>query len=104
MKPIARMKTQRLRLALIASMFVLGGCMTVGPDYKLPEGATINSPYANASIDGADRAPVTAGAAPSKWWRLYDDPALDELVNDALSSNADLRVAAANLARSRAEV
>ncbi len=104
MKGIARMRTQRLGLTLIASMLALGGCMTVGPDYKLPEGAAVNAPYANAPIEGAADAPVTQGTAPSKWWRLYDDPALDELVSEALVSNADLRVAAANLARSRAEV
>jgi len=104
MKGIARMKTPRLGLTLLASMLALGGCMTVGPDYKLPEGAAVNAPYANAPIEGAADAPVTQGTAPSKWWRLYDDPALDELVSEALISNADLRVAAANLARSRAEV
>ncbi|MFM0135351.1 efflux transporter outer membrane subunit [Caballeronia grimmiae] len=98
------MKTSRLGFTLIASMLALGGCMTVGPDYKLPEGAAVNAPYANAPIEGAADAPVTQGTAPSKWWRLYDDPALDELVSEALISNADLRVAAANLARSRAEV
>jgi len=104
MKGIARMKTPRVGLTLIASMLALGGCMTVGPDYKLPEGAAVNAPYVNAPIEGAADAPVTQGTAPSKWWRLYDDPALDELVSEALISNADLRVAAANLARSRAEV
>ncbi|WP_244817956.1 efflux transporter outer membrane subunit [Caballeronia sp. Lep1P3] len=98
------MKTQRLRLTLLASMLALGGCMTVGPDYKLPEGAVANAPFANAPIDGVDEAPVARGTAPSKWWRLYDDPALDALVSEALISNADIRVAAANLARSRAEV
>ncbi|KDR36833.1 efflux transporter outer membrane subunit [Caballeronia grimmiae] len=98
------MKTPRLGLTLLASMLALGGCMTVGPDYKLPEGAAVNAPYANAPIEGAADAPVMQGTAPSKWWRLYDDPALDELVSEALISNADLRVAAANLARSRAEV
>lgn len=104
MKSVARMKTRCLGLTLMASMLALGGCMTVGPDYKVPEGAAVNAPYANAAIEGAADAPVTQGAAPSKWWRLYDDPALDQLVSEALASNADLRVAAANLARSRAEV
>jgi NodT family efflux transporter outer membrane factor (OMF) lipoprotein len=80
------------------------GCTTVGPDYTLPGHAAINGPYANGAIDGADRAPVTQGEVPAKWWRLYDDPVVDQLVTQALASNTDLRVAAANLARSRAEV
>lgn len=87
-----------------SSACVLFGCTTVGPDYKLPDQAAVNAPYANAAIDGADQAPVTQGEVPAKWWRLYDDPVVDQLVTQALASNTDLRVAAANLARSRAEV
>src|SRR3546814_3316218 len=39
---------------------------------------------------------------PPRWWRLYDDPRLDALVERALAANTDLRVAAANLERARA--
>ncbi|SIT47406.1 Efflux transporter, outer membrane factor lipoprotein, NodT family [Paraburkholderia piptadeniae] len=90
--------------ALLPVALALSGCMTVGPNYKLPDNAMVNAPYANAAIDGADTAPVTQQPVPSKWWRLYDDPVLDQLVTQALASNTDLRVAAANLARSRAQV
>lgn len=42
--------------------------------------------------------PVAAIApVPDDWWRLYDDPVLDQLVTSALAANADLRVAYANL-------
>lgn len=92
-------------IALAASSaIVLFGCTTVGPNYTLPGNAALNAPYANAAIDGANQAPVTQGDVPAKWWRLYDDPVVDQLVTAALASNTDLRVAAANLARSRAEV
>ncbi|MEX3931705.1 efflux transporter outer membrane subunit [Paraburkholderia phymatum] len=90
--------------ALLPLALALSGCMTVGPNYKLPDDAMVNAPYANAAIDGADNAPVTQQPVPSKWWRLYDDPVLDQLVTQALASNTDLRIAAANLARSRAQV
>jgi NodT family efflux transporter outer membrane factor (OMF) lipoprotein len=36
------------------------------------------------------------------WWTLYRDPTLDQLVNQALAANTDLRIAAANLARAKA--
>jgi NodT family efflux transporter outer membrane factor (OMF) lipoprotein len=96
-------KHTRVALA-VAMTLALDACMTVGPNYTLPGNAAANAPYANGAIDGANDAPVTQGEVPAKWWRLYDDPALDKLVDEALASNADLRVAAANLARSRAEV
>src|SRR6202043_1452048 len=38
---------------------------------------------------------------PANWWRLYEDPVLDTLVQQALAANTDLRVAAANLEAAR---
>ncbi len=56
---------------------------------------------ANAPIEGADSALTSHADVPAVWWKLYDDPVLNGLVDEALQSNTDLRVAAANLARSR---
>ncbi|MEJ2457784.1 MAG: TolC family protein [Novosphingobium sp.] len=39
---------------------------------------------------------------PADWWRLYDDPALDTIIEAALAANTDLRAADANLRRARA--
>jgi NodT family efflux transporter outer membrane factor (OMF) lipoprotein len=75
--------------------------MTVGPDYALPKQALVNAPLANAPLEGADATLTSPQNVPAVWWRLYDDPVLDRLVNEAMTSNTDLRVAAANLARSR---
>ena len=44
---------------------------------------------------------VVSAPVPSDWWKLYKDPRLDELVRQAMASNTDLRVAAANLQRAR---
>ncbi|MFT0167440.1 efflux transporter outer membrane subunit [Paraburkholderia mimosarum] len=82
----------------------LGACITLGPNYQVPKEAVVNAPLAQGPIDGADRAPVSQQGVPANWWQLYDDPTLNELVQEALKSNTDLRVAAANLARSRAAV
>lgn len=38
----------------------------------------------------------------ARWWRLYDDPGLDAVINEALAANTDLRVARANLSAARA--
>ncbi|MBB6125120.1 NodT family efflux transporter outer membrane factor (OMF) lipoprotein [Sphingobium subterraneum] len=45
---------------------------------------------------------VSPTPLPDKWWRLFDDPNVDRLVEQALVHNTDLRVAAANLQRARA--
>jgi len=90
--------------ALTPLTLALGACITLGPNYKLPQEAAVNAPFAQGPIEGADHAPVSQLGVPAAWWRLYDDPTLDQLVQEALEANTNLRVAAANLARSRAEV
>lgn len=74
---------------------VLTACMTAPapPPTIAPPAAT--GPFADLPI--AAIAPV-----PENWWRLYDDPLLDRLVQASLAANADLRVAYANLDGARA--
>ena len=79
----------------------LGACTVVGPDYKLPEKALINAPQAQGSFHGAQGANVVARDLPDHWWRLYNDPQLDGLVEQALAANTDLRIAEANLEHSQ---
>ena len=76
----------------------LGAC-AVGPDYAPP------APPPPATGAFQTMAPGTDAAQPlAQWWRLYDDPTLDQLVERALTANADLRVARANLLQARAVV
>lgn len=68
---------------------LLGGCMTLGPDYKRPQ-VEVPAHY-------PEPAQASAPALAPDWWKLYADPALDELVATAQKSNADLRLAAARV-------
>jgi multidrug efflux system outer membrane protein len=43
-------------------------------------------------------------AEDGRWWRIYQDPSLDSLVDEALASNADLLIAAARVDEARALV
>jgi NodT family efflux transporter outer membrane factor (OMF) lipoprotein len=99
----AWMAVPALTSLVFASVALLAGC-TVGPNYSLPKDALVNSNFANAPIEGSNDPLVTQQPVPQNWWRLYDDPVLNSLVEDALAENRDLRVAVANLAASRAEV
>lgn len=93
----------RAAFAGLVLLTALGGCTTVGPDYHVPAAAAVNAPEAQTPFreagEGASRDPL-----PPRWWHLYDDPVLDELEQQALAANTDLRVAGANLARARAVV
>ena len=83
--------------ALFAGAALLSAC-AAGPDYQVPAADAAEAGPFIAAADG----PFTAGQAPDDWWRLYEDPLLDDLVAEALSANRDIAVAAANLAQVRA--
>lgn len=88
--------------AIVAfSLLALSACSTVGPDYRVPQQAAINSRAAAEPFAAAGEAAFSANPLPFQWWRLYDDPLLDELIGKAFAANTDLRVASANLARAR---
>ncbi|MAX00390.1 MAG: RND transporter [Sphingomonas sp.] len=95
------MRAKRLSLgaALLAS-----ACTTAGPDFHVPPRATVNDPQASAPFVSADDPAFAQAPVPDDWWRLYDDPKLNALVTEALSENADLRVAQANLEQAGALV
>jgi NodT family efflux transporter outer membrane factor (OMF) lipoprotein len=81
----------------VLGILALAGC-ALGPDYAppaTPEGATAPLMPANAPA-------TTADDLPDSWWRLYDDPVLDTLVEEAFSGNRDLAAAEANLSAARA--
>ncbi|WP_095190385.1 efflux transporter outer membrane subunit [Pseudomonas sp. Irchel 3E19] len=82
---------------------LLSACQMVGPDYHVPDDAAIQRKDFQGELAVAGK-PVVSAPVPADWWRLYKDPRLDQLVQQAMASNTDLRVAAANLSRARAQV
>jgi NodT family efflux transporter outer membrane factor (OMF) lipoprotein len=96
-----RLRNPVLRGAGIAALVAtLGGCV-VGPGYVPPK---TPAPDAVGGGNFASNAPdITAlPPPPPNWWRLYNVPALDALVQDALTHNTNLLQAAANLSVARA--
>jgi len=94
------MRRLALGTAVIASLLpTLFACTTVGPDYRLPETALVKDPAASAALVDRENHAATNEPVPDDWWRLYNDPNVDELVKRALVANTSLRVAAANLQR-----
>lgn len=75
---------------LVAAL--LTGCMTVGPDYVRP------------NLEAPEQWPVpgTGAAVSSTWWKVYGDPVLDRMIEDALAYNGDLRLAIARVDEARA--
>ena len=92
-------------LLALPVLLALGACAQVGPEYTgAPASAAIPAPSANGPLIGATEPGVSSAPLPPHWWRLYQDPALDDLVGQALAANNDLKAAAANLRRAQAVV
>ncbi len=89
------------RLPAAATLLLLGACAAVGPDYVAP---ALDELAALDSFPSAAREPAALepGEPAAQWWRALGDPALDALVERAVSANYDLRVASANVAAAAA--
>ena len=85
-----------MKVAVAICAAWLAGC-TVGPDYRVPAPV----PGTRAPLLGTSEAGATNGEPPQQWWQLYQDPVLDDLVEEAFRANTDLAVAAANLSAAR---
>lgn len=87
-----------MRRLLICLGLLVAGC-TAGPDYRVPSGAMVERPSANAPFRSGVGPAFSQAEPPARWWRLYDDARLDGYVVEALDANTDLRAADANLRR-----
>lgn len=75
-------------LVLLAVTLSLAGCM-VGPDYHRP---AVDTPQSFRYEEEAARDTVN-----TDWWRQFEDPVLDSLIETALANNKDVQIAAANI-------
>jgi len=84
-----------LGLLIAAALAAAGGC-AVGPDFKRPP-APATDAYGSAPVTTGDEAQrLVAGMdIPSQWWTLFKSPALDQLVEQALTANPDVGAAQA---------
>ena len=86
-----------LSLCSPVALAVIAGC-TVGPNYCPPE--TRLPDRWSGSKEGTV---TTHPAEVANWWILFGDPTLDGLIERALRSNLDLRIAEARVREARAE-
>lgn len=82
-------------------LICLGLLLTAGCAGMPPEASRL-PPDVGAGPWPFQPAPVAQAPSRDDWWRLYDDPALDALIVQALARNTDLRVAEANVDAARA--
>lgn len=82
-------------LILTAALSGLVSACAVGPNYSRPE---MPQPPQYRFVD----APQAASLADAPWWQVFDDPALQGLIRQAIVENLDLRAAVARVEEARA--
>lgn len=83
------------RAAFLAALLV-AGC-TVGPNYRPPDAPRDLPQQFGEAVTGTEPAPDLTG-----WWRSYNDPELNRLIDLALAGNPDIGIATARIAQARA--
>src|SRR5262245_17002331 len=78
----------------VVAMALLASC-AVGPAYERPA-SELPAAWQGGPSAGGVRSPG------ERWWTLYGDPALNQLVDEALAHNQDLALAIARVDEARA--
>ena len=109
---VASVRPSRKHAAVLAAMMLLTSC-AVGPDFKVP---------ASPDIDRYTKEPLAARTSstgiptglsqhfapgrdiPQEWWTLFESPALNALIKQALDKNPNLQSALATLRASKEAV
>lgn len=105
------MKT--LSAVLIATLLTVG--CTVGPNYKRP---TVDVPggyrgaapsqetpqAASQSSEDQSKQPAAQSLGDEKWWEVFQDQQLQELIRTALKNNYDVNIAAARILKAQAQL
>ncbi len=95
------MRTPADLLVLIVILGFASGC-AVGPNYKRP---AVKVPPAYRGVAPEEAAKGEARSlADEKWWEVFQDEQLKELLKTALQRNYDVRIAAARILQAQAQL
>ncbi|MCL1979893.1 MAG: efflux transporter outer membrane subunit, partial [Proteobacteria bacterium] len=84
-----------LLFALAGALLVLAACAPVGPDYQPPQ-PTMPSQWDEGAVTNQH------ADAYARWWSLFRDPLLDDLIRRAIAANLDLKIAETRIREARA--
>lgn len=85
-------------LTAVAIYLALYGCVNLGPDYERPELGT-PTPESYEFAPAGLRSLVIE----NRWWEVFDDRELNQLVEEAIKFNWDIKRAAARVLEARAQ-
>jgi multidrug efflux system outer membrane protein len=93
------MNSIRMPVILFSALWLMSGC-AVGPKYKKP---VVNTPptYRGLTPEEVAKSNVKS-IADEKWWEVFKDEQLQQLIRTALQQNYDVRLAATRILEAQA--
>lgn len=93
----------RVVLVAVAGLLLAPAGCTVGPDFK-PPATTMPTAWVPPTTAPSTQQSVTVAQPPdiAQWWREFNDPILDSLIQRAVDANLDLRLAELRVRQARA--
>lgn len=101
--PMRRRQLRRwlLRAGALCGALTLSACSSLGPDFQKPGVSWLND-WQSANYPRTGGADSDAETGLHFWWRQFNDPVLDRLVQLAKQENPSLRIAGLRILESRA--
>jgi multidrug efflux system outer membrane protein len=90
------------RLLGLSLTLLLGAGCAVGPNYKRPS-ADVPGMYRGTTPQDTAQ-PAAESLGDQKWWEVFQDKQLQDLVHTALQQNYDVRIAATRILEARAQL
>ena len=88
-----------MRFVSLASLFLAAACAPVGPDFVRPD-APVNPDWLQAELDQFESSPPEL----ADWWRMLEDPVLNDLIDTAIQNNNNLRIAGLRVIQAQANL
>lgn len=102
----------KLKASALAVLLALSGC-AAGPDFKQPDAPQVQG-YTKEPLQAKTTSAATLGGAaqqfvdgmdiPAQWWTLFNSPALNGVIEEALKASPDLQSAQAALRAAQEQV
>ena len=86
-------------IGTLGVLMLLAGCTKVGPDFVKPD-----APIADGWTEVGELQLNATQTDHADWWKAFDDPVLDKIINEAYHQNLTLQVAGLRILEARAQL
>ena len=88
-----------MRRGFLVPLLLAAGCASVGPDYVRPE-VPVNPDWLQSELQQFETSPAEL----AEWWRVLDDPVLNDLIATAIEHNNGIMIAGLRVLEAQANL